>query len=228
MEPGNTSNNNKILAFLFDRITPHKRALFIEKIQHRTQHFQLVLDNLKDPHNISAIYRSADIFGFQTVHSITQEEPPLQKSISKNTEKWLFTPQYTGTHGAATCFETLQKQGFKIMGLSTHPEAIPLEKLELNAPLAFVLGNEKYGLQAASLPYLDGYVSIPMVGFAESLNVSVAAGILMHHLRAQHHHTERSVWQLTKEQEMATLIAWAERTLPHGTALVQHFLEKGA
>lgn len=225
--PNNSYNTNATLQFLFDRLTPHKRDLFFEKVQHRTQHFQLVLDNLEDPHNISAIYRSADIFGLQTVHSIAQEAPPLQKSISKNTEKWLFTPQYIGSNAATNCFESLKNQRFKIMGLATHPDAITLEKLPINTPTAFVMGNEKYGLQPATLPHLDGYVSIPMVGFAESLNVSVAAGILMHHLRAQLHHIEKMIWQLTPNEQLKVLIAWAERTLPHGAALVKNFLEKG-
>ena len=136
----------------------------------------VLLDAPHDPHNGSAVMRSCDAFGIPTVHVVPREEAFLiARRITKGTERWLEVHHHASPEAAA---EHLQRQGFELV--ATHPQG------ELTPPdlahiprLALLLGNEHEGICAALQQAAKRAVRIPMRGFVESLNVSVAAAVLL-------------------------------------------------
>lgn len=163
-------------------VTPKRLERIEGVVRGRTEALTVVLDGVSDPHNSSAVLRSADAFGIQTLHVIVGEHGfRASRGVSKGTHRWLDVVRYGS---AETCARRLQEQGFEIyvaeMGSTTTPDDLG------HIPrLAVVFGNEHRGVSAPMRAAAHGTFSIPMRGFVESLNVSVAAAITMQTLAQQ-------------------------------------------
>jgi tRNA (guanosine-2'-O-)-methyltransferase len=160
-------------------VTPERRRRIEEVVQSRTDDLVLVLEEIADPHNSSAILRSADAFGVQTVHVVVGEHGfRASRGVSKGTHRWLDVIRYPS---AEACARRLKGDGYAIyvaaMGAATTPEDLTGE-----TRLAIVFGNEHRGVSSRMKRFADGRFAIPMRGFVESLNVSVAAAITMQRL----------------------------------------------
>lgn len=146
-------------------------------LDRRTDRFALVLDSVHDPHNISAVLRSCDAFGLQDVHVVTQNAPfKINREVSMGCDRWLSVHKW---HTYADCRAELKKRRFRIFVADMDEHAVPIYDLPLDRPLAIVLGNEHSGVGREARERCDGTVKIPMHGFVESLNVSVAAAIII-------------------------------------------------
>jgi len=157
-------------------VTPERLERIEEVVRNRTDGLVLVLDHIADPHNSSAVLRSADAFGVQTVHVIVGEHGfRASRGVSKGTHRWLDVVRY---ESAEACARHLKKDGYAIyvaaMGADTQPE-----DLHDTRRLAVVFGNEHRGVSPEMRSLADGTFAIPMCGFVESLNISVAAAITM-------------------------------------------------
>jgi len=157
-------------------VTPERLQRIEEVVGSRTDDLVLVLDGIADPHNSSAALRSADAFGVQSVHVIVGEHGfRASRGVSKGTHRWLDVVRY---ESAQACARRLKQDGYAIyvaaMGAETQPE-----DLHDRSRLAVVFGNEHRGVSPDMQSFADGTFSIPMRGFVESLNVSVAAAITM-------------------------------------------------
>ncbi len=151
-------------------------------VRGRTEDLVVVLDGISDPHNSSAVLRSADAFGIQTVHVVVGRHGfRASQGVSKGTHRWLDVVRYDD---AEACARRLKRDGFAIyvaeMGSTTTPD-----DLAEIPRLAVVFGNEHRGVSASMRAEADGTFAIPMRGFVESLNVSVAAAITMQTLARQ-------------------------------------------
>jgi tRNA (guanosine-2'-O-)-methyltransferase len=157
-------------------VTPERLQRIDEVVRTRTDELVLVLDCIADPHNSSAVLRSADAFGVQTVHVIVGEQGfRASRGVSKGTHRWLDVVRY---QSAEACVRRLRREDYAIyvaaMGADTTPE-----ELHEIPRLAVVFGNEHRGVSPEMRSLADGTFSIPMRGFVESLNISVAAAITM-------------------------------------------------
>jgi len=157
-------------------VTPERLQRIEEVVGSRTDDLVLVLDGIADPHNSSAVLRSADAFGVQSVHVIVGEHGfRASRGVSKGTHRWLDVVRY---ESAQACARRLKQDGYAIyvaaMGAETQPE-----DLHDRSRLAVVFGNEHRGVSPDMQSFADGTFSIPMRGFVDSLNVSVAAAITM-------------------------------------------------
>ncbi len=165
-----------VIEALSPLVTPGRLRRIEEVVRSRTDSLVLVLDRIADPHNSSAVLRSADAFGVQTVHAIVGEHGfRASRGVSKGTHRWLDVVRYKS---AEACAHRLRGDGYAIyvaaMGAETQPEDLS------NTPrLAVVFGNEHCGVSPEMRSFADGTFSIPMRGFVESLNISVAAAITM-------------------------------------------------
>lgn len=136
-----------------------------------------VLDGLIDPHNTAAILRSADAFGTQEVHIIEGEEPFVASTrVTTGAERWLDVIRHST---AEACIDSFHDRGFRVYVATTDGELKP-EDLPAVQKLAIVFGNEHSGVRQAVMRRADGRYSIPMKGFVQSLNVSVATAITLH------------------------------------------------
>ncbi|MGB5365423.1 MAG: RNA methyltransferase [Polyangiales bacterium] len=157
-------------------VTAERLQRISDVVRARTDDLVLVLDRISDPHNSSAVLRSADAFGLQTVHVIVGEHGfKASRGVSKGTQRWLDVIRY---QSAEACARHLKRDGYLIyvaaMGSDTQ-----LENLRAMERLAVVFGNEHRGVSEEMRALADGTFSIPMRGFVESLNISVAAAITM-------------------------------------------------
>lgn len=142
----------------------------------RQDDLTLVLANIHDPHNVSAIYRSCDAFGVSRVHLFYTETafPALGRKTSASGRKWVESVR----HGDADdLFDSLR--GYQVLATSFTPEARPLRSWDFLAPTAVILGNEHSGVANELLARACGQLYIPMHGMIQSLNVSVAAAVIL-------------------------------------------------
>ena len=162
-------------------VTPARLARIDEVVSRRTDRIAIVLDAIADPHNASAILRSADAFGIQAVHVILGEHGfRASIGVSKGTHRWLDIHRY---RDARHCLERLREEGFHIYAASMDAIKTPEDLAKTGQKLAVVFGNEHRGVSSDVRDHVDGTFAIPMLGFVESLNVSVAAALTVRGLR---------------------------------------------
>lgn len=149
----------------------------------RREDVALVLENLAEEQNISAILRTAEAFGVGLVCIIhSEEKPKLSKNISSGASKWLDIKYHKSTRA---CFSFLRVQGFKIIGALVDPAAKVLWSQKLSGKVAVVVGKESTGLSEYAIKNVDKSIYLPMFGLTESLNVSVAAALFMYEIIRQ-------------------------------------------
>lgn len=145
-------------------------------IARRTRSVVPVLDGLIDPHNIAAVLRSAEAFGVQDVHVIEASDQPFVAShrVAQGTERWLDILRHRSPE---TCAAYLRERGYRILVATMGGQTTPRDLNASQDPVAVVFGNEHAGVSPTLTRLSDGTYSIPMRGFVESLNVSVASAI---------------------------------------------------
>lgn len=165
-----------VVAALTPMITPERMARIERVLQGRTRRLVVVLDQTTDPHNAAAVLRSADAFGVQEVHVIEGEQPfTVPSRIARGTVHWLDIVRHPD---ARTCAASLHARGYRLVVASMEGTTTPRTLRDLE-PVAVVFGNEHHGVSTQMREYADGTYAIPMTGFVESLNVSVAAALTM-------------------------------------------------
>lgn len=156
--------------------TKRRVARMAEVLAQRQDDLTLVLANIHDSHNVSAVYRSCDAFGVNRVHLYytTTAFPVLGRKTSASARKWVETRRFSD---ADELFESLG--GYQIIATCFAPDAKPLREWDFLKPTAIILGNEHSGVDDELLARASGKLYIPMRGMIQSLNVSVAAAVIL-------------------------------------------------
>ncbi len=162
-----------------ERIAKVKRVLAF-----RQPDLRVVLEEVKNTHNASAVVRTCDAAGILFVDIISAEgDPfPVNEAISTRAEKWLRFRHHTSS---ADCLTQLKKKGFKIAATSLARDSLPYLSLDYTQPLAIVFGNEAEGVSKEALDLADYKIRIPMIGMVHSLNLSVSVGIILYEAMKQ-------------------------------------------
>ena len=200
------------------RLTPERRAKIEANAQERTRYITLVLEDVYQSHNMSAVLRSCDCFGIQDVHVIEERNPfTISKEVAKGGAQWLSINRYSGKDGQATArsFKDLRAQGYLIVATSPHKEDMLIGDLPLDKKVALVFGTEYRGLSDYALTEADAYVKIPMYGFTESFNISVAAAICLYELTKRLRESSLD-WRLSPEELLDLKLEWLRTTTPFG------------
>lgn len=158
--------------------TERRKERMADVLRQRQDDLTLVLSNIHDPHNVSAIYRSCDAFGVSRVHLhyTNTPFPELGRKSSASARKWVETIRHRDSEDL---FAALAAGGFQILATTFTPEARPLRTWDFLRPTAIILGNEHDGVQEELVRGSDGQLHIPMHGMIQSLNVSVAAAVIL-------------------------------------------------
>lgn len=163
-----------------------KRVARIKEILVKRQPtLTVVLENINDPHNLSACVRSCDAVGVNEIHLIyygSQPFPKLGKSSSASAKKWVGQKHYRSVR---ECFGLLKVEGKKIYTTHLGTDSVSLFDLDLSQPVAIVFGNEHDGVSEEALDMADGNLLVPQVGMIQSLNISVACAVILYEAMRQ-------------------------------------------
>jgi tRNA (guanosine-2'-O-)-methyltransferase len=153
-------------------------------LERRQEDLTVVIENLWDPHNVSAIVRSADGFGAGSVQMLywIEESPKISRGVSAHTNKWTFLKQHSSV---PACVEAMHAQGLRVVATNVDETARGYLDFDWTQPTALVVGNEQRGCSPELLALADEQVAIPMLGFAQSFNVSVAAAVILGEISRQ-------------------------------------------
>ncbi len=160
-------------------ITERRRRRMVEVLERRQPDLTVVLENVHDPHNVSAVLRSCDAVGISSVHLVysVEERPELSRGVSGSALRWLDVVDHDSIDA---CYAALREKGFTIYATHLDENRVDLFDLDLTKPTALVFGNERRGLSAEAVAEADATVIIPMMGMVQSLNISVACAVSLY------------------------------------------------
>ncbi|MCM4153295.1 TrmH family RNA methyltransferase [Arenibacter sp. N53] len=202
--------DHKLLAYLEGFITPQRKSRFADILKERTNYITVAIEDVYQMHNTSAVVRSCDVFGVQKAHLIESKfGKRLDKDIAMGAQQWVDIKRYKNT---TDCIDTLRRQGYKIVATTPHENNYLLTNFEFTAKTALFFGTERDGLSREVLEKADSFLKIPMVGFTESLNISVSAAIILHALTNNLRRTEID-WRLTEEEVLEKKLDWTKKSI---------------
>ena len=191
-----------------------QRARKIAEVAERRQQGVVVIEDVYDPHNAEAVFRSCDAFGFQRVCLVFEQEAPFDprrigKVSSASANKWLDFTTYRSTRA---CIEALHDEGFEVVAMVVDEGAEQLFAAELAEPkTAILLGNENRGLSDEAVALADRRLTIPMVGMVQSLNLSVTAALTLYELTRQRLERGFDAYLLPPDERSELRDAFAQR-----------------
>jgi len=220
-------HKQELVDFLATYITEHKRTLMDSVLKQRTKFVTVVLEDIYQPHNASAVVRSADCFGIQQVHVIEgRNQYDTNPQVLRGSGKWVDVIKHNGhENNTEACFASLKKKGYRLMGTTPHKEGVPLPELRIEEPTAIVFGTEETGLSDYAMEHVDNYLRIPMYGFTESFNLSVSAAICLYHIMTNLHASGVD-YHLTEDEKLAIKLSWYREVVRRSEALEKEYWQK--
>jgi tRNA (guanosine-2'-O-)-methyltransferase len=206
-----------LLEQFYEHISDNKKQKFDEYVQDRTRHVTVVLENIFQPHNASAVLRSCDCFGIQDMHIIENfNKYTPNKEIDMGSAKWLNTIKYNKTDNNTTeAIKALKAKGYKIVATTPHTDDCMIEDLPIDQPIALMFGTELTGLTDEALEQADAYVRLPMYGFTESYNISVSVALALFNVTERMRKDDSINWQLSEEEMTSIKLDWAKKVVKH-------------
>ncbi|EDM29698.1 spoU protein [Lentisphaera araneosa HTCC2155] len=223
-----TQEKQVLLAKLQSHLIDDRIELIDKVCSERTEHICLVLENLYQEHNASAILRNADAFGIQNINVIENDNDfAANKEVSMSAHKWLDIKAWNESKidNTVKCLSALKKQGYKICATSLRPESITLDELPVDEPIALCFGTELTGLSEVAHEMADYMTYIPMNGFIQSFNVSVASALSLSHLRnkMKRKNIEHA---LSPEKTLDTKINWSLSSMKRPETMLEYYLKQ--
>ena len=211
-----------LLAYLESFLTEERRNRFREVLDFRTKFLTIAAEDVFQQHNASAIVRSSDVFGLQEVHLIEGRfGKRVDKNIAMGAQQWVDIKSYKN---ARECAEALKSEGYKIIATMPSGNAIPLDEFTITEKTVLFFGTEKEGLSPEIVQKADDFLQIPMVGFSESLNVSVSAAIILQKLTTDLRRSDLN-WRLNEEEKQAKLLDWTKKTIKNVDQIIERYKE---
>ena len=208
-------------------ITDERKALFEELIQKRTKYLTVVLENIYQPLNASAVLRSCDCFGIQDVHVIENyNEFKPDREVAMGASNWLTVNRYDkNENNTLDCIQSLKNKGYRIVATSPHNSQTDLINFDLSkGKTALFFGAELEGLSDLVLENADEHLHIPMYGFTESFNLSVSAAICLYEMRMKME-KENIKWQMTEDEKNQVLLNWLRYSIDRSEIVEEDFLK---
>ncbi|MBO6829070.1 TrmH family RNA methyltransferase [Allomuricauda sp.] len=215
--------DHDLLTYLETYLTEERKQRFLDVLQKRTKHITVAVEDVYQLHNTSAILRSCDVFGVQELHVIEHRfGKRLDKNIAVGAEQWVDVHRYGTT---ADCVAKLKSDGYRIIATTPHNDSSLLPDFFPSEKSAIFFGTEKEGLSETVMQQADGFLKIPMVGFSESLNVSVSAAIIIQQL-AQKVRDSDLDWRLTEAELLEKRLDWTKKSIKHVKGIIKRYVSE--
>jgi len=209
-----------LLAYLEAFVSEERKARFKEVLSNRTNFITVVTEDVFQAHNTSAIIRSCDVFGIQSAHLIEARfGKRLDKNIAMGAEQWVDVHSYKN---ASDCLKQLRSKGYAIVATTPEDGAESLEDFAVKKPIALCFGTEKEGLSSTVMDQSDLKLKIPMVGFTQSLNISVSAAIILQKLTQELRNSDQP-WELTETEKLMKQFDWTMKSINHVEDILARF-----
>ncbi|GGD26016.1 TrmH family RNA methyltransferase [Flavobacterium orientale] len=213
------------LEFLESFITENRKKRIDDVLHSRTKHFTVVVEDVYQLHNTSAVMRSCEVFGIQEIQVIEQKfGKQIDSEIALGAQKWVDIYRF---ENSTSCMKAMRKKGYQIIATTPHDQSTDLTSFAITKPSALFFGTEKDGLSEEVLQEADGMIHIPMVGFTESLNISVSAAILLQHLSDRLRKSTID-WRLTPQEILLKKIDWAQKSIKDYVKITERFIEENS
>lgn len=212
-------------AHLGSFVTASRKKKMEAVLSERTRYITVVVEDIYQPHNASAVLRTCDGFGVQDVHIVENRNTyRINPGVELGTAQWLTLRHYRGETGNTTAaIAGLRERGYRIIATSPHSDAAPLPEIDLaTGPIALLFGNELDGLSNVALDAADEKLLIPMYGFVESFNISVSAAITLYAL-AQALRDSGIDYHLSSSEQDELLLDWLRHSVGRSEAIETAF-----
>ena len=198
-----------------------------EVLNERTNHITLVLEDVYQTHNFSAVLRSADIFGIQTTNFIeNRNKYKISEDVSMGSTQWLTLNRYQHhENNTRACLTDLKAKGYKIVATSLHKNSVSLQELDVSKPIAIVFGTELTGISSDVEEMADEFVKLPMYGFTESFNISVCAALCMYELSTKIR-KQVANFGLSLPEKEDIYIEWLKASIKKHDLIIKEFEDK--
>ena len=213
------------IVWLSQFVTEDRLRTMRAVLSDRTRFITVVLEDIYQPHNASAVLRTCDCFGVQDVHIIENRNSyRVNPDVELGTAQWLSLQRYSQhADNTAATLKSLQSSGYRVVATTPHGDTVSLDDFDVTAqPSALVFGTELDGLSDDALCHADVRLRVPMYGFAESFNISVSAAIILNRLCSDLRRSNLS-WQLSSQEQQQVLLTWLRRSIKKSDALEREF-----
>lgn len=217
--------NKELIQYLEQFVSQNKQDKISEVLAQRTNYITVVLENIFQPHNASAVLRSCDCFGIQDLHVIENEnEYSPNKAVTIGANKWIDIHHYKEKeNNTFDALRSLKAEGYRLVATTPHKDDVTLDELDIEkGKFALVFGTEKDGLTEEALAECDEFVKIPMVGFSESFNISVSAAICLHHVTNKLRQSDLK-WGLTEKEIEDIKLDWYSKVVRNSDIILEDF-----
>ena len=212
----------QLLEYLETYLTPQRKARFDAVLPNRTKHFTVATEDVYQLHNTSAVIRSCDVFGIQEVHIVEERNSKrIDREIAMGSQKWVDLKRY---QTVGDCVNNLKDNGYQIVATTPHHNDQVLADFDITKKSCFFFGRETEGLSQAVLDVADCYLKIPMVGFTESLNISVSAAIILQDVTNKLRQSDVK-WQLSEQEQLEKRLDWISKTLKSYDEIVARYYQ---
>jgi len=200
----------KLLEYLEDFLTENRKERFLEVLQNRTNHFTIAMEDVYQLHNTSAVMRSCEVFGIQELNVVEQKfGKRIDTEIAMGAQKWVDINRFDSMQN---CIDSVRAKGYQIIATTPHNDSCMLHEFDITKPSAIFFGTEKQGLSQEVIEQADGFLKIPMVGFTESLNISVSAAIIIQDITSRLRQSDIN-WKLNYEEILEKRLTWTKNSI---------------
>lgn len=202
--------NLPYLNYLEGFLTDQRKARFETVLRQRTNHFTVAMEDVFQLHNTSAVMRSCEVFGIQQLNVVEEKYgKKIDKEIAMGAQKWVDINRFDTM---TDCLASVKEKGYRIIATTPHENDCLLEDFDISQPAALFFGTERNGLSDEVLAQADGFLKIPMVGFTESLNISVSAAIILQDITNRLRRSDIN-WHLSEEEMLEKRLEWARNSI---------------
>lgn len=215
-----------LTSYLREFATEDRWEKILEVSERRTRHLTVVVEDIYQSHNASAVLRSCDGFGLQDVHIIENQNTfDASNQVTIGADQWLSLYRYNepNSDNTETCFRQLKEEGYKVIATTPHEDDTNLNDLPIDSKTALVFGSELNGITDRAKELADGFMKIPMEGFSESFNISVSAAVCLYNLTRRLRVSDVD-WKLSAEELEELQLLWLRQSIKAGVQLQEAFL----
>jgi len=214
----------QLYAAACELFSDNKRELFERLAPLRTRHIAVVLEDIYQSHNASAVLRSCDCFGVQDVHVVENRNPfNPAGDVAVGSSKWV---DYYKHRNIKEAYKHLHDKGYRIIATLPHENDTMIGDLDISKPVALVFGTELTGLTQEAIEGADGYVKIPMYGFTESFNISVCAALSLYSTTERMRRDATIDWQMSDEEQLELKLYWSLQVIKDGESVLENVIER--